>query len=329
MSSHDNNPVVESVIPVIDKSVYVSTKIDEIKKVASWMAYEEFPLRNSSQDIQTQDFAEEHIKSTMLMSCINFAFTDFDSQIKYEVKDSGSVLSDSEAVIHQLNRTIASGRDLTSGDVMAGLTIQDLEKIFKGNITMPMLEERLTILNQVGVKLVDSYEGSWITFINSCPQKLYHNGEGLVEKLVTEFPRFNDVSDFQGDEVKFYKLAQLGYWGIHAALSHTGYFKLEDIHRMSAFADYIIPVALNLFEITDYSGELKRDINDGVEIPASSQKEIEIRSHSLYATSLLTEEINKLRPSEKKIIIPQLDWRLWKTYHATHWPHHLTKTIMY
>ena len=219
MSSHDNNPVVESVIPVIDKSVYVSTKIDEIKKVASWMAYEEFPLRNSSQDIQTQDFAEEHIKSTMLMSCINFAFTDFDSQIKYEVKDSGSVLSDSEAVIHQLNRTIASGRDLTSGDVMAGLTIQDLEKIFKGNIKMPMLEERLTILNQVGVKLVDSYEGSWITFINSCPQKLYHNGEGLVEKLVTEFPRFNDVSDFQGDEVKFYKLAQLGYWGIHAALS--------------------------------------------------------------------------------------------------------------
>ena len=329
MSSHDNNPVVESVIPVIDKSVYVSTKIDEIKKVASWMAYEEFPLRNSSQDIQTQDFAEEHIRSTMLMSCINFAFTDFDSQIKYEVKDSGSVLSDSEAVIHQLNRTIASGRDLTSGDVMAGLTIQDLEKIFKGNITMPMLEERLTILNQVGVKLVDSYEGSWITFINSCPQKLYHNGEGLVEKLVTEFPRFNDVSDFQGDEVKFYKLAQLGYWGIHAALSHTGYFKLEDIHRMSAFADYIIPVALNLFEITDYSGELKRDINDGVEIPASSQKEIEIRSHSLYATSLLTEEINKLRPSEKRIIIPQLDWRLWKTYHATHWPHHLTKTIMY
>ena len=329
MSSHDNNPVVESVIPVIDKSVYVSTKIDEIKKVASWMAYEEFPLRNSSQDIQTQDFAEEHIKSTMLMSCINFAFTDFDSQIKYEVKDSGSVLSDSEAVIHQLNRTIASGCDLTSGDVMAGLTIQDLEKIFKGNIKMPMLEERLTILNQVGVKLVDSYEGSWITFINSCPQKLYHNGEGLVEKLVTEFPRFNDVSDFQGDEVKFYKLAQLGYWGIHAALSHTGYFKLEDIHRMSAFADYIIPVALNLFEITDYSGELKRDINDGVEIPASSQKEIEIRSHSLYATSLLTEEINKLRPSEKRIIIPQLDWRLWKTYHATHWPHHLTKTIMY
>ena len=329
MSSHDNNPVVESVIPVIDKSVYVSTNIDEIKKVASWMAYEEFPLRNSSQDMQTQDFAEEHIKSTMLMSCINFAFTDFDSQVKYEVKDSESVLSDSEAVIHQLNMTIASGYDLTSGDVMAGLTIQDLEKIFKGNIKMPMLEERLTILNQVGIKLVDSYEGSWIKFINSCPQKLYHNGEGLVEKLVTEFPRFNDVSDFQGDEVKFYKLAQLGYWGIHAALSHTGYFKLQDIDRMSAFADYIIPVALNLFEITHYSEELKRDINDGVEIPTSSQKEIEIRSHSLYATSLLTEEINKLRPSEKRIIIPQLDWRLWKAYHATHWPHHLTRTIMY
>ena len=29
------------------------------------------------------------------------------------------------------------------------------------------------------------------------------------------------------------------------------------------------------------------------------------------------------------IIIPQLDYRLWKHYHATHFPHHLTYTTMY
>ena len=26
---------------------------------------------------------------------------------------------------------------------------------------------------------------------------------------------------------------------------------------------------------------------------------------------------------------PQVDARLWLNYHATHWPHHLTRTIMY
>jgi hypothetical protein len=58
-------------------------------------------------------------------------------------------------------------------------------------------------------------------------------------------------------------------------------------------------------------------------------EEIEIRAASLYATAKLTEEINKRRPSEKSIIIPQLDFRLWKLYHATHRPHHLTITTMY
>ena len=47
----------------------------------------------------------------------------------------------------------------------------------------------------------------------------------------------------------------------------------------------------------------------------------------LYATALLTEEINALRPTDLQVIIPQVDARLWSSYHTTHWPHHLTRTI--
>ena len=329
MNTFKDNPVVDSVNSLIKSSTYVKTDIDKIKRVASWMAYEEFPSKNSGQKSYKKFEAEEHIKSTMLMSCINFAFTDFNTGVKYEVEHNGTVLSDSEAVIHQVNNAISSGHDIADGEVMAGLSFKDLENIFVGNIEMPMLKERVEILNNVGEKLVNSYEGSWIKFIDSCSPNLYHKGEGLVEKLVTEFPRFNDVINFAGNEVKFYKLAQLGYWGIYASLNNPDLFEIEDIDRMSAFADYIVPVALRLFGVINYTDELENDINNGNEILAFSQKEVEIRAHSLYATALLTAEINKLRPSVKSIIIPQLDWRLWKTYHATHWPHHLTKTIMY
>ena len=203
MSSSKDNPVVESVKPVILNSKYVNTDLDQIGKVASWMAYETFPLRNESQDSYTREEAEQLIKSTMLMSCINFAFTQFKTQVKYEVQDNGTVLSDSEAVMHQLNNTITSGYDISDGEVMAGISLKDLENIFVGNIEMPLLKERVEILNEVGSKLLDSYDGSWVKFITSCPPNLYHNGEGLVEKLVTEFPRFNDVVNFEGNEVKF------------------------------------------------------------------------------------------------------------------------------
>ena len=66
----------------------------------------------------------------------------------------------------QVHEAIDSGINLLSGQVMANLTIEDLEKIFKGNIEMPMLKERTEILNEVGIKLLDSYEGDWLKFIN-------------------------------------------------------------------------------------------------------------------------------------------------------------------
>jgi putative queuosine salvage protein len=81
--------------------------------------------------------------------------------------------------------------------------------------------------------------------------------------------------------------------------------------------------------ITSYSIALEKAINTYQMIPRDSIEEIEIRAHCLYATALLREEINKLRPLDRQVIIPQIDARLWTHYHTTHWPHHLTRTIMY
>ena len=98
---------------------------------------------------------------------------------------------------------------------------------------------------------------------------------------------------------------------------------------MTAFADYIVPVALRVMDILVYSPEVEAKINSHQLIPRDSDEEIEIRAHMLYATALLTEDVNALRPPELQVIIPQVDARLWSSYHTTHWPHHLTRTIMY
>jgi hypothetical protein len=98
---------------------------------------------------------------------------------------------------------------------------------------------------------------------------------------------------------------------------------------MTAFADYIVPAALRLLGITTYSEALEKAIQSYQLIPRDSRWEIEIRANCLYASALLTDEINKLRPPGQQIIVPQIDFRLWSHYHTTWWPHHLTKTIMY
>ena len=64
-------------------------------------------------------------------------------------------------------------------------------------------------------------------------------------------------------------------------------------------------------------------------IPRDSRWEVEMRGHCVYASALLYEEINNIRPKDMQIIIPQIDARLWTQCHTTWWPHHLTRTLMY
>jgi len=326
MTINWNSKVLKSVSDIISDSNHLKINEKNIENISDWLAYEEFSFpKNNDRKIDPDNF----IRTTMLINTLNFAFTDFDNSIKYEITRNGNLLSDSEAMFTQIHEAIESGINLLDGKVQAGLTFKDLENIFEGNIEMPMLHERKEILNQVGQKLVDSYEGDWVNFINNCPKKLYSNGEGLIERLVAEFPRFDDSSKYRGKDVHFYKLAQLAFWGIHGELSHSNYFNIEDINSMSAFADYIVPVALKVMKIVEYSEDLNEKINNGILIERDSEEEIEIRAASLFATAKLTEAVNLRRPADKTIIIPQLDYRLWKSYHATHHPHHLTYTIMY
>ena len=321
-----DSEVLSSVSKAIHQLEHLSIDLDSIENTADWLAYEEFSFPKKN---QVRENPEDFIRATMFMNTLNFAFTDFQTSIKYEVKRGSETLSDSEAMYFQVNEAIDSGNNLVDGKIMATLTLEQLANIFSGNIEMPMLKERVEILNDVGQKLVDNYEGDWLNFINNGPKKLYAKGEGLIERLVNEFPRFDDSSEYRGNKVKFYKLAQLAFWGIHGELSGSNYFKIEDMHSMTAFADYIVPVALNVMKIMTYTPQLDEKIRDGEMIERDSEEEIEIRSASIYATAILTEKVNERRPEDKSIIIPQLDYRLWKNYHATHHPHHLTYTTMY
>jgi len=323
------SPVLESIRPVIENSRDVTTHFGKIQEVAGWMAYEELPLPDFTLPYGLSKDRNVAIDFAMVSNSIDSAFTDFKTHVKLQVDFEGEHYSDSDAMTACLKRAMDEGIPVLDGNYLAKITRADMERIFAANIEIPMLDEKAEVLRQVGQVLVAKYGGHFYNFIAACPPLLYDNGKGLVDRLVAEFPRYNDVSQFEGHEIKFYKLAQLGFWGLYASLGRSGQFKLEDPQKLTAFADYIVPVALRLMGITSYSQELEQTIDTYQLIPRDSRQEIELRAHTIYATALLREEINKLRPADMQIIIPQVDARLWSAYHKTFWPHHLTKTIMY
>jgi hypothetical protein len=324
------SPVLDSLHYAIESSRDVSTHYEKIVEVASWMAYEELPMPQFALPfgIGSGD-PRQAIDFTMVADSIDSAFTDFSTHQKFQVDFGGEHYSDSDAMFACLKRALDSGIPVLDGKFLATLTRPQLNKIFEGNIEMPMLDEKLEVLRAVGKVLAEKYDGHFYKFIESCPPRVYDNGKGIVDRLVVEFPRFNDVSMLDGHEIKFYKLAQLGVWMMYSTMAGSKKFRLEDPGKMTAFADYIVPVALRVMGIISYSPALEKAVNSYQMIPQDSRWEIEIRAHTIYATALLTEEINKLRPPELQIIIPQIDARFWTHFHTTTWPHHLTKTIMY
>jgi hypothetical protein len=324
------SPVLDSLRPVIENSRDVRTHVEKITEVAGWMGYEELPLPELTLPFGVgTGHAKEAIDFILVADSIDTAFTDFSTHEKFQVDFAGQHWSDSDAEFACLKRALDAGKPILDGKYLAKLSRSELDDIFAGNMKMPMLDEKLAVLHEVGAVLAEKYDGRFHEFVQACSPRLYDHGNGLIERLVKEFPRFNDVSEFEGHEIKFYKLAQLGVWMLYSTLHKSGKFRLNDPEKMTAFADYIVPVGLRLLGITSYSPELENAINTHRLIPRDSRREIEIRAHCLYATALLAEEVNKLRGPKEQVIIPQIDARLWTHYHTTSWPHHLTQTIMY
>ena len=326
-----DRPVLASVTAIIGDTRHVRTSPEAVERVADWMAFEAFspPSGGPAGPFDWGTDPNAVIDATMVKTTLDFAFTDFATGVKFEVDYQGRRWSDSEAMFACLHRAMTAGVPLLEGEYLATVTRPDLEQIFRGTIEMPMLDERVAILREVGEKLVADFRGRYHRFIRACPQMLYAGGDGVLERLVTEFPRFADESSYHGGRVVFHKLAQLALWSLHLAVGESGGFVLGDLGHMTAFADYIMPVALRVMGILEYTPELEARIMSGGMIDRDCDEEIEIRAHSVFATAMLTDAINRRRPGQRQLVIPEIDYRLWSAYHATTWPHHLTRTVMY
>jgi len=324
------NPVLASVLPVIAESADVHTDPERVAAVARWMAYEELPLPQFLGGFPVSGGRERIIDFTMTAASIDFAFTDFDTSEKFEVDYAGARWSDSDALFACLHRALEAGTPVLDGRFLAQITEEQLGGILRGSITIPMLAERAGILRQVGEVLVAEFGGSFTGLVDAAGSCLHSaDGAGIVDLLTSRIPRFDDVSPYGGRAVRFDKLAQLAVWMVHTSLGGRAGFPLADLDQMTAFADYIVPVGLEVLGITRYSAGLADAIAAGRMVDRDSSQEVEIRAHCVYAVALLTDAINRIRPADRQVVMAQVDSRLWTHYHTTFRPHHLTRTVMY
>lgn len=95
--------------------------------------------------------------------------------------------------------SLQEGIDITNPEYYSKITREQLQSIMRGDneVQIPLFEERLIVLHEVGAALLSKYNG---TFVN-CLKKANKSAAKLLDIIVTDFPCFRDVATYNGLKV--------------------------------------------------------------------------------------------------------------------------------
>ena len=180
-------------------------------------------------------------------------------------------------------------------------------------------------LNELGRYLLNSFDGRFAHLIEAAEC----SAQRLVG-LLARMPCFADVADYRGIPVPFYKRAQLTAADVALAFDGHGWGRFSDLHRLTIFADNLVPHVLRLDGVLLYDPELARRIDAEALIPAGSPEEVEIRAVALHAVELL---VGELRRRGQDVTAMGLDYLLWNRGQQPEYkrakPRHRTRTVYY
>ena len=142
-------------------------------------------------------------------------------------------------------------------------------------------------------------------------------------------PYFNDVASYDGEDVLFFKRAQIIAADLSLAFRGRTWGYFEDLDQMTIFADNLVPHVLRIDGILIYEESLIARINNGTLIPAGSREEVEIRACAVQAVELIKKQ---MADSGTIVSSPALDNFLWNRgqqpgYKAK--PRHRTRCVFY
>lgn len=180
-------------------------------------------------------------------------------------------------------------------------------------------------LNEAGQQLISGYGGKALHLVEAA--------ERSAEKLaatVGAWKTFHDVADYGGFSVPIFKRAQIFAADVWLALGGEGPSAFLDMHRLTIFADNMVPHVLRHAGVLVYDPALAARIDAGEEVPAGSAEEVELRALAIYAVERMRDTAHALGQGD--ITVVNLDHILWnRGYEAdlVNLPRHRTRTVWY
>lgn len=188
-----------------------------------------------------------------------------------------------------------------------------------------LMENFAEAIRQTGRYLQDHFDGDMLAFLKTA------NGSvaKLVEQLI-QIPQYQDYATYHGKEYPIMKRAQITAADIYCAFGGQGVGAFDDIHRLTIFADNVVPHVLRYDGLLSYSDVLTARIDGEEYLTHGETAEVELRACSIHCAELIHQAMCQQGITD--LIPMNIDHYIWHKGHEDQYMskvRHRTKTIYY
>lgn len=325
--------VLATTAPVVAAARAVRIVPEAITRVATALAARSsgdgLPVPPWDKHYHWNDDRGRAVNVTLLLDALNFCFWADPGETRWTLTYEEEDLDGYWALAASLKRAIeVDGCPLWDADFLQQIGEDDAESIFHpagaSSGRIPMFGARVANIREVGRVLCERYDGWFGAVIEASGG----SAPDLVRRVVADFPSFDDVARYAGQEVRLYKRAQILVSDLYGAFDGRGWGELHDLERLTAFADYKVPQILRAEGILEYSPALAARIDAREAITPESPEEVEIRAATVWGVELLRRALSAQGVTARAF---ELDWYLWTLAQGRGGmaPYHRTRTVFY
>ncbi len=313
--------ILESAEYVVDHADLVHIDMDKLREFSA--SFEDKPhdswLANSLFDID--GLGEE--KKLMLITIFNAISFSYWGEPYWNVEYKGVLHTrGSWSLVASIFRAREEENDIFDPYYLASLSRDQLAIILRGNTEIPLIEERVKILNEIGSVLVSEFDGKMSNLV----RRANNDAIELVELILKSFSSFRDTALYKSQEIYFEKRAQALTEGIYSIFDGKGLGDLKNIESLTACADYIIPNLLRGLGILTYASSLAEKIDHKIQLPPKSPEEVEIRAHTIWTVELIRRSLEERGLHASALHINDYLWTIGGNAST---PFHMTRTTSY
>jgi hypothetical protein len=199
---------------------------------------------------------------------------------------------------------------------LAGLDARAVARILGQDPDHELMALYAASLRDLAARVTAEHGGSFDALAKSTPSAV-----GLARRL-GDWACFTDTSRYGDLDVPFLKRAQIAA----ADLARAGVTRPPDLHRLTMFADNLVPHVLRLDGVLRLHPELVARIDRGDLIEHGSPEEVELRACALHAVELI------VAAGDGSLTAAEVDEILWNQGQGTRYkamPRHRSRCTAY